>query len=103
MVCPPLPCYSYLIRSSGRIYYFTGGMGTYNTHAMVCSERSELVVLFLKKSDLTVGDHSEFIADNPGFVEQNNSMDFLSDNGSESYNLCHCETIVSSRFSEDLM
>lgn len=48
-------------------------------------------------------DHSEFIADNPGFVEQKNSMDFLSDNGGESYNLCHCEAIISYRFLEDLM
>ncbi|KAF9464716.1 glycosyltransferase family 15 protein [Collybia nuda] len=31
----------------------------------------------------------DFIADNPQFVEKNNSIAFLSDNGGESYNLCH--------------
>jgi len=31
----------------------------------------------------------EFMAENPQYVSPNNSMDFLSDNGGETYNLCH--------------
>jgi len=31
----------------------------------------------------------EFVAENPQYLAPNNSMDFLSDNGGQSYNLCH--------------
>ena len=35
----------------------------------------------------------EFIAEHPEYVAKNNAMKFLSDNGGESYNLCHCQYI----------
>ncbi|KAF8201824.1 glycosyltransferase family 15 protein [Pholiota molesta] len=31
----------------------------------------------------------EFIRDHPEYINQNNSMEYLSDNGGETYNLCH--------------
>ena len=34
------------------------------------------------------------MAENPQYVSPNNSMDFLSDNGGETYNLCHCRWSV---------
>lgn len=34
---------------------------------------------------------TEFVAENPQYLAPNNSMDFLSDNGGQSYNLCHCK------------
>ena len=33
---------------------------------------------------------SEFMALHPEYIQKDNSMAFLSDNGGESYNLCHC-------------
>ena len=33
----------------------------------------------------------EFIADYPEYVSPSNAMKFVSDDGGESYNLCHCE------------
>lgn len=38
---------------------------------------------------------SEFMEKNPEVVAPDNAMDFLSDNGGTSYNLCHCESSVS--------
>lgn len=35
---------------------------------------------------------SEFIAEHPQYVSPQNSMNYLSDNGGETYNLCHCES-----------
>jgi hypothetical protein len=34
---------------------------------------------------------AEFIKEHPEYVAPNNAMNFLSDNGGEDYNLCHCE------------
>ena len=34
---------------------------------------------------------AEFITENSQYLAPNNSMDFLSDNGGETYNLCHCK------------
>ena len=31
-----------------------------------------------------------FIAENPQYVAENNAMGYMSDNGGDSYNLCHC-------------
>ncbi|KAH0830584.1 glycolipid 2-alpha-mannosyltransferase-domain-containing protein [Lanmaoa asiatica] len=39
----------------------------------------------------------EFIADNPQYLHPDNSMDFLSDDSGETYNLCHCEWILFGR------
>jgi alpha 1,2-mannosyltransferase len=36
--------------------------------------------------------HAEFIAANPGLVSPENAMDFLSDDGGETYNRCHCKS-----------
>ena len=33
----------------------------------------------------------EFAQDKPQYIAANNSMDFLSDNGGQTYNLCHCK------------
>ena len=33
---------------------------------------------------------TEFIAEHPELVAPNSAMNYLSDNGGESYNLCHC-------------
>ena len=41
-----------------------------------------------------IGVGAEFMAENPQYVSPNNSMDFLSDNGGETYNLCHCRWSV---------
>jgi len=37
----------------------------------------------------------EFVTENPQYLHPDNSMDFLSDNSGETYNLCHCEWILS--------
>lgn len=34
----------------------------------------------------------EFAQENPQYIAANNSMDFLSNNGGQTYNLCHCES-----------
>ena len=34
----------------------------------------------------------EFVRDHPHYLSKNNSLQFLSDNGGESYNLCHCKS-----------
>ena len=34
---------------------------------------------------------SDFVQKNPQFVAEDNSMDFLSNDGGRSYSLCHCE------------
>lgn len=39
----------------------------------------------------------EFATENPQYLHPDNSMDFLSDNSGETYNLCHCEWIFSRR------
>jgi hypothetical protein len=39
----------------------------------------------------------EFITENPQYLHPDNSMDFLSDNSGETYNLCHCEWTFSRR------
>ena len=39
----------------------------------------------------------DFIAENPQYLHPDNSMDFLSDDSGETYNLCHCERIFSRR------
>lgn len=36
----------------------------------------------------------EFVAENPQYLHPDNSMDFLSDNAGETYNLCHCEWVL---------
>jgi hypothetical protein len=36
--------------------------------------------------------HSEFVAENPQFVAEDNTMDFVSDDGGSSYNLWHCKS-----------
>jgi alpha 1,2-mannosyltransferase len=33
----------------------------------------------------------EFIKKNPELLAKNNAMDFISDDGGETYNTCHCE------------
>lgn len=33
----------------------------------------------------------EFIADNPQYLAEGNAMNYMSDDGGESYNLCHCK------------
>ena len=33
----------------------------------------------------------EFIEENPQYVAPDNAMGYLSENGGETYNLCHCE------------
>ena len=33
---------------------------------------------------------AEFIAENPQYVVEGNSMNYMSDNNGDSYNLCHC-------------
>lgn len=38
---------------------------------------------------------SEFLSLHPEYVAQENSMAFLSDDGGEGYNLCHCKQIPS--------
>ncbi|KAG8217538.1 glycolipid 2-alpha-mannosyltransferase-domain-containing protein [Butyriboletus roseoflavus] len=39
----------------------------------------------------------EFVAENPRYLHPDNSMDFLSDDSGETYNLCHCGWIFSGR------
>ena len=33
-----------------------------------------------------------FIAENPQYVAENNAMGYMSEDGGNSYNLCHCES-----------
>lgn len=33
---------------------------------------------------------ADFVTEHPEFVSPNSAMNFISDNGGESYNLCHC-------------
>lgn len=37
---------------------------------------------------------TEFIAENPDIVEPGNAMDFISDDGGNTYNRCHCQFIL---------
>lgn len=39
---------------------------------------------------------SEFTAANPGLVSPDNAMGFISDDGGETYNRCHCENVFPS-------
>ena len=36
---------------------------------------------------------AEFTKKHPEYVQKNNSMGFMSVNGGETYNLCHCECL----------
>ena len=37
---------------------------------------------------------SDFLKTHPEHLTEGNAMGFISDNGGEEYNLCHCETPV---------
>ena len=36
----------------------------------------------------------EFVASHPQYVKENNAMGYMSDDGGNSYNLCHCAYCV---------
>lgn len=38
------------------------------------------------------GHVKDFMKKNPQFVDKNNAMGYLSDNGGDRYNLCHCRS-----------
>lgn len=38
--------------------------------------------------------------EHPEYVAQNNAMGYLSDNGGESYNLCHCKFILPGSYTD---
>jgi hypothetical protein len=37
---------------------------------------------------------SDFLKSHPEYLAEGNAMDYISDNGGEEYNLCHCELSV---------
>ena len=37
---------------------------------------------------------AEFMELHPEYIDPHNAMDFLSDDGGNSYNLCHCTTLT---------
>jgi hypothetical protein len=65
-------------------------MGAHNYHVMGYRQRYVSLLQCQMLNYFTIIS-TEFIAANPQYVSPNNSMDFLSDNGGQTYNLCHCE------------
>lgn len=43
------------------------------------------------KSEVADTRNEEFIGEHPDYLPEGNAMQFLSDDGGETYNKCHCE------------
>lgn len=60
----------------------------YGIQSRVCSG---LVCKIFQRSSNSILPPLEFIHGNPHLVSPDNAMAFLSDDGGETYNRCHCE------------
>ena len=78
----------HLILSNRRFHCITLWVWSYHSHIMERCERSVSPVI----SDKRIAEIlTEFIATNPGLVSPDNAMKFISDDGGETYNRCHCK------------
>jgi alpha 1,2-mannosyltransferase len=56
-----------------------------------------IIVQALRERVLTIVILTDFIRENPELIPEGNGMKFLSDDGGETYNRCHCEYISLTR------
>lgn len=78
------------METNNKLYGFTITM--YEYHATIPTLWDTTMSTSLQYTDRTTVTEllSEFTRENPDFVHPNNAMGYISDNGGESYNLCHC-------------
>lgn len=81
----------WLTESFFRIHNIAGGVGGNDTNFVEYRER--FVAMQPSSNIVKLSWYiTEFITENPQYVDPNNAMEFLSDNNGDTYNLCHCKT-----------
>ena len=76
---------------SRRVHGLPVRVATNCSDVMGCGKRWRPFPPQQQVAALTSSSISEFIDTHPEYLAPNNSMKFLSDNGGNTYNMCHCE------------